>query len=152
MTRIKKEVRVVPACLVRLKRQIEELEWILGESGFDASRWKSKITTERDEGRLVLGLAFRRRSGPTVRLSSVPDPDEEDFIGPRRRFWIDGSHWYDQHAVGTLKECFVPTEEERQIAELCDLAEDAAQRVETGEVEPLLRAIEKVRKSSCPIK
>lgn len=130
----------------RLKRQIENLEWLLAESGFDARRWKHRIAFWRDDGKIALELQLSR-DGRKIRLSSTSDPELSASHGiGERHFWIEGNHHYDEFAVGTLTELLAPSEKEREIFRLCELAGDALNRVETGDDAELAKLIAKVRK------
>lgn len=100
----------VPA-LERLKEQIEQLEWLLSESGYDPAGWEAVATSDEDVDGIVLGLSLTPKGLRAIRLSSVPDP-KIDWLGRDRHFWIDGNHWYDEHAAGTLRELFIEQPED----------------------------------------
>lgn len=101
--------RVTLPGLERLKRQIESLEWLLGESGFSPKEWDVRVVATRDEGQLALNLEMARKNR-TITVGADRDPAREFFAG-ERHFWIDGNHWYDRFAVGTLRESLAPARE-----------------------------------------
>ena len=127
----------------RLRWQMIDLEWLLAKSGWTEGRWKARLTVER-QGGLTLGLVLQHRELGCVRVSSVPDPEESAKAGVgSRHYWIDGNHWYDEHAVGVLQDALGASS---AVEELCRAAEDVMSRVETGEVDRLHRALSKVRR------
>ena len=138
--------RMTLPCLERVRRQLDALEWLLCECHFDPERWKMNLSFSEEENRPVADLVLSRR-GRRIRVGSVPDPQSSASGGiGARHFWIDGNHWYDEHAVGILTEALEPTEEEQQISRLCDLAEEVSNWVEAGDTSQLDRAVQKVRK------
>jgi hypothetical protein len=136
-----------PPCLERLRRQLDDLDWILARAGYDGKKWKAKVQSAVEEGKLRLDLALKRAGGRRVMLSPVCDPDWSKSTGiGERHFWIEGNHWYDNHALGVLHdELGEKDEREQAIAKLCRLAEKTASRVEVDDTEPLLRAVAKVK-------
>ena len=137
-------------CLDRLLRQLGDLEWLLREAGLDPERFQSRLSIREEQGHVAIAVVLLRR-GRKIRIGPFHDPEfsAEQGIG-QRHFWIDGNHWYDEFAVGILKDFLDQrTLEERQISGLCDLVEQAAHAMELGDPSPLLKAIELVRKSMC---
>lgn len=126
----------------RLRRQMDDLEWLLAKAGWNARRWRVRLRIGEQDDLPVIELVLRHRELGRVHLSSVPDPFElAQGIGARH-FWVDGNHWYDEHAVGVLRD---QLEAQGVTEKLVRAAEDALSRIETGDVEPLARAIERAK-------
>lgn len=136
-----------PPCLERLRRQLGDLDWILARAGYVGKKWKAKVQAGAEEGKLRLDLTLKRAGGRSVMLSPVCDPDWSKSTGiGERHFWIEGNHWYDEHALGVLRdELGEKSDREKAIEKLCRLAEKTAHSVEAGDPEPLLRAVAKVK-------
>jgi hypothetical protein len=128
----------------RLRQQMLDLEWLLAKSGWNEHRWKLSLRMSEEGTLPVIELVLKHRELGKVSVSSVPDPAESASHGiGQRHYWIDGNHWYDEHAVGVLSDQLGAAS---AVEELCAAAVDAMARVETGDVKRLGKAIEKVRR------
>ena len=141
--------RVKLPCINRVRRQLDDLEWLLVETGCDIGRWTAKLSFSQEEGLAAAELILTHK-GKKIRIYSSLDPERDSAFGiGQHHFIIDGNHWYDEFAVGTLRDTLGLSPSEKQVLRLCDLAVQAAERVgRPGDVEELLKAVEKVRKST----
>ena len=135
--------------LSMIVRQIEDIEWILRESGHDPRRWKSKVTTYLDERRVVVQVVLRHHlQRRTIELSATRDPDWSRAQGiGERHFWIDGNHWYDDFAVKTLRGRL---HGKTSVDRLRDAAKRALSSLEEPERMELEEALRGVEGTECP--
>lgn len=98
------EKRVRLKQLDDLRAQIDQLERLLGEAGYDKKTWKSRVVTSWQEGRLTLGLRLEPKSNAVVVVHSVVNAHEDDGLGRERRYFIDGSFHYDEFADRSLRD------------------------------------------------
>lgn len=93
--------------LAGLRRQLSELEWLLVSSQLDPKRWRARVMAKVIDGSVTLGLVITKRTNAVVRVMAESHPGDGD-----RHYWVDGNHWYEQHAVRVMTDLLTDGGEE----------------------------------------
>ncbi len=80
-----------------LRKQLDDLEWLLGKAGYSPVEWDLQI--EFDDGEVpTMNCDLVKRSNELRSISTIAGSEKG------RHFFIDGVHSEDQFAIDALKE------------------------------------------------